>query len=87
MAIRRRNDLTVRDLGTELILYDSTAETFHILNDSARKIWMMLDGRHTADEIRTEYSRQYPREDPVRLGQDLVKTLDEFSRKGLVHTV
>jgi hypothetical protein len=84
MRIKRRKDLTIRDLGSEMILYDPKSETFHILNDTARSIWMMIDGQREPEEICRDFVRLYPKEDPARLDQDLHKTLDELSHKGLI---
>lgn len=84
MALKHRNSLTIRDLGSEMILYDPKSETFHVLNDSARRIWLMLDGQRDAEEIKREYSGLYPSEDPKVLGKDLLQALEEFDRKGLL---
>lgn len=84
VALKRRDDLTVRDLGLEMIVYDPRSETFHILNDAARSIWMMLDGTRESDRLEQEFAGLYPGEDPRILGVDLIRTLEEFTRKGLV---
>ena len=84
--LKHRGDLTVRDLGSEIILYDPKSETFHILNDTARSIWLMIDGKREQKEIRDEFLGLYPKEDPAQLGGDLHRTLEELSRKGLVET-
>ena len=83
--IRRRSDLTVRDLGSEMILYDPRTESFHVLNSSARDIWMLLEERRASGAIEEGFASLYPAEDPVRLANDLLQTLEEFDRKGLLH--
>lgn len=82
--MKRREDLTVRDLGSEMILYDAKAETFHILNDTARSIWLMIDGKREAEEIQSGFKGLYPRENPDQLDGDLRRTIDELTRKGLI---
>ena len=82
--MRRRSDLTVRDLVSEMILYDPQTETFHVLNSSARDIWMLLGERSAPGAIEESFASLFPAEDPVRLANDLLQTLEEFDRKGLV---
>lgn len=84
MATKRRADLTIRDLGSEMILYDPKSGTFHILNASARSIWMMLDGARDREQMKREYTDLYPKESADRLGADLQRTIDDLARKGLV---
>lgn len=67
-----------------MILYDQATETFHILNGSARNIWLLLDGESTSTGIREKYVRLYPNESRSRLEQDLILALKEFGRRGLV---
>ena len=83
-AIRRRCDLTVRDLGSELILYDEASETYHVLNDTARRIWDLLDGTRNGAAIEEAFVSLYPQVEKERLERDLMKALAEFSRMGLL---
>lgn len=78
--MKRRADLTIRDLGSEMILYDQGSETFHVLNATARQIWLWLD----EDGIAQKLMGLFPKEDPVRIEQDLARTIDTFGRMGLV---
>jgi len=40
-----------KDLGDEFVFYDAAGEQVHILNSTARKIYMLCDGSHTMQEI------------------------------------
>lgn len=84
MTLRRRTDLVERDLGPEMILYDPGRETFHVLNGSARRIWLMIDGGRDEDAMTREYARLHASVDPSSLGGDLRRALEEFVRAGLV---
>ena len=85
-SIKCRSDLNVRDLGSEMIIYDEQAETFHILNKSARCIWLMLDGESGPRMLQERYASLYPTEDRARLVNDLRRTVEEFDRRGLLLT-
>jgi hypothetical protein len=67
-----------------MILYDPKSGTFHVLNTSARSIWLMLDGASEPEQISRVYAELYPEEDPQRLSQDLFRTIADLTRKGLV---
>ena len=79
-TMKRRNDLTVRDLGSEMILYDQNSETFHILNSTARQIWLHVEEDGLAQKIQG----LFPEEDPDRIQRDVTRTLEELGRCGLV---
>ncbi|HEX2824945.1 MAG TPA: PqqD family protein [Burkholderiales bacterium] len=50
---RARNDDRIirREVDSELIVYDSTADKAHCLNDTAARVWRVCDGRNTVTEI------------------------------------
>jgi coenzyme PQQ synthesis protein D (PqqD) len=79
-TLRRRSDLTIRDLGSEMILYDASSETYHVLNATARQIWLWLD----EDGLGQKMMGLFPQEDPARIEADLARTIEEFGRVGLV---
>lgn len=83
-AMQRREDLTVRDLGSRMILFDETSGTFHVLNGSARSIWLLLAEEGSPAALRTRYESLYPKEDPARLAHDLSSALADFGRRGLI---
>ena len=83
-TIKRRTDLTVRDLGSEIIIYDEKAETFHILNRSARSIWLLLDEESNSGALQERYAGLYPNESRGRLERDVLNMLEEFGRRGLL---
>jgi hypothetical protein len=78
--MRRRANLTIRDLGSEMILYDQSSETFHVLNATARQIWLSLE----EDGVAQKLMSQFPEEDPERIQRDVIRTIDELGRIGLV---
>ena len=77
---KRRADLTIRDLGSEMILYDQSSETFHVLNATARQIWLWVE----EDGVAQRLMGLFPEEDPERIQRDVLRTLDEMDKIGLV---
>ena len=84
MPPTRRSDISARDLGSEMILYDESSETYHVLNDSARHIWLLLDGTRSGAAIRETFENLFPQVEKERLERDLDQALAEFARRGLL---
>jgi pyrroloquinoline quinone biosynthesis protein D len=40
-----------RDLGTEYVFYDEDGERFHVLNETARDIYLLCDGSRSIRDI------------------------------------
>ena len=78
--MKRRTDLTIHDLGSEMILYDQSCETFHVLNATARQIWLWAEDDGVAEKLQG----MFPEEDPARFQRDVSRALDQLSRIGLV---
>lgn len=85
--LRRRPDLTALDLGSELILCDERSMTFHVLNDTARQIWLLLDEGAPSDAVSDRLAGCYPGVARDRLERDLAGALEEFARRGLLDDV
>ena len=81
---RRRDDLLVRDLGSEMILYDPESETYHVLNPTARHIWVMIDGARAPEDVQHELSQRYRGVDPGILAKDVLRAVKDFRKKGLL---
>ena len=48
-----------RDLGDEYLFYDSQGDQVHVLNGSAREIFLLCDGTRTVEEIAEAFSAAY----------------------------
>ena len=83
---KRRTDIVNEIVEDETIIYDPRNHNVHHLNPMAGVIWELLDGNHTLQEI-TEEVVSALGADPVQVGEDVTKTLEEFQRKGLLEGV
>ena len=45
---KRKPDVICRAAGQETLLYDSATDSVHVLNATARMVWELCDGCHTA---------------------------------------
>lgn len=70
------------DVDGEISLYNPSNESVTILNDTASDVWLLCDGEHTVDEIKSLLAASYgTTRDAV--SDDVEKTIDEFRSAGL----
>lgn len=68
---RRGDQLLLRQLPDELVIYDKTSDRAHCLNQPASELWSLCDGRSTKAELAEALARalgQPPDEQAVRSG-------------------
>jgi hypothetical protein len=88
-AYARSNDLVAREIQGVLVIVPVTSgigdleEELFTLNDTAKSIWDMLDGRRTVSEIVAELAAEYE-VSPVELDSDIVGLLEELVKRKLV---
>ena len=56
---RRSDRFKGKDLGEEYLFYDHDGDHVHVLNATARSIYLECDGRRTVDEIVVEFANMY----------------------------
>ncbi len=54
----RRDNLTVRQMGNEVVVYDPERDQAHCLTPTAALIWRLCDGQRTVAEIARRVERQ-----------------------------
>jgi len=79
-----RVDLRIVDLENEMLVYDERARQVHILNATARWIWLLCDGTHATEEIVEEVGRMYPGTPPDTIRRDVEETLEALGTKRLL---
>ena len=78
-----RKDVTVQEIGDEVMLYDSAAEKIHVLNHSAFEIWKLCDGSNTEEDIFGLFSGLYP-DAGDDVFNDIKLVIADFKEKGLL---
>lgn len=81
---RKAVDLIEEDLGAELLVYRPAGREIHVLNSTARLVWRLCDGAHSAPEIAAELRSRFA----VRAGHDpdgdVQHLLTSFTQKHLL---
>ncbi|MDH3628288.1 MAG: PqqD family protein [Acidobacteriota bacterium] len=80
----RKNDrFQCKDLGDEFLAYDSEQDEIHVLNGTARDIYLLCDGQTEIDAIASSLCEKYGVESRRAL-TDIEKVLEDMLRLGLL---
>ena len=77
----RRDGIIVRELDSEILIYDTESNKAHCLNDTAALVWKQCDGQSTAAEISRRLSLQL---DTIVDERVVWFALKQFSRDNLL---
>lgn len=79
----KSNELSVRELGTNIIIISESGKELHTLDDIGSFIWKVIDGHSTVTAILNKICDEYD-VDMSRAKSDLLSYLKELSSKGLI---
>jgi len=74
-----------RDLGDEYLFYDRNRDQVHVLNGSAREIFLLCDGIRTVAEVAEAFSKQCGADETVarRDAERIIRELADLGLLGL----
>ncbi len=72
-----------RDLGDEYLFYDRDRDQVHVLNGSAREIFLLCDGIRSVAQVAEAFSKPY-RTDAPEARQDAERIIRELADLGLL---
>ena len=71
-----------RDLGDEYLFYDRNGDQVHVLNGTARQIFLLCDGARTTAEVAEVFSKKIPQRESAR--RDAERIIGELADLGLI---
>ena len=80
---RPAGSLQHKDLGDEMLFYDQGADKVHVLNATAREVYLLCDGKRTVDDVVRELVRKYEVDEAVAR-RDSVAALEELLELGVL---
>jgi len=83
---RRRSDLLERQLADGFVVYDPRSERVHILNESARFVWVRCDERSTTAEIVAEVV-ETTGTSTARAAEDVYGALSDLLSEDLIDAI
>lgn len=72
----RKQDLVWREVDGEVVILSSDNKLMHVLNDVGSRIWALLDGEHSKEDILSMVSAEY--EDAGDVKKDVSEYLNEL---------
>ena len=78
-----RNDVLLRRVGSEWVLFDARQDRAHVLNLTAAVIWTYCDGGHPSDAIADAIAREVPGARPPDIVGDIEAVIQRFAAEGL----
>jgi len=81
---KKKDNLTIQDLGDETILYDPEKENVHVLNHTAQAIWNLCTGENTFEDIHKSLIKLFPDTSAAELFSDLQATINDFGKKNII---
>lgn len=84
MVYTKNQKISSRQLGNEIMLYDSENDKVHILNETGIIIWNLLDGKNSLDNIKEKLSKQFPEVKSEEILKDVNEIIEKLTREGLI---
>ncbi len=81
---KKKEGISARQLGDELMLYDAAQDKVHVLNETGVLIWALLDGKNTLAEIEKTMRENFPGTPPETIVKDLREITAKLKQEGLV---
>ena len=72
-----------RDLGDEYLFYDRGHDRVHVLNSTAREIFLLCDGKRTAAEVAAAFGKKHELEQEAAR-RDAAEVIRELSELGVL---
>jgi hypothetical protein len=79
-----KNNLILKDLGDEFLIYSAENKEIHVINPTAQLIWNMCDGEHSMSDIEHEIQTHFSIPPDRDIKEDIQSTLNIFRDKGLL---
>lgn len=77
-------NLEIQEAGAEIIVFDSKAQAFHLLNPTAYSILKACNGSNTIRDIAVTLASKFDIEDVDSVETDVTETVKSFEAKGLM---
>lgn len=76
--------IQAEEAGSDVIIYDSEAKLFHVLNDTSFIILKACDGSNSIKDIVIIVSEKFNFSDLDSITNDVTETINQFREKGLI---
>lgn len=81
---KKKEGISSRRLGSDLMLYDETLDKVHILNETGALIWELLNGENNLSKIKNLFIRRLPGNQPDEISRDIEEATEKLLSQGLI---
>ncbi|HKQ61884.1 MAG TPA: PqqD family protein [Candidatus Polarisedimenticolaceae bacterium] len=81
--LRPTEGLMGKDLGDEYLFYDSRTDKVHVLNETARQLYLLCDGTRSVGEVVREFAATY-RIDERTAQEDACAAIEQLLELGVL---
>ncbi len=82
---RRRDDVVLRQLDDQWVIFDPSTDRLHTLNLTAALVWTHLTGALTTDGIANEVAGAFGSSVAIeRVREDVASAIERFRAEGLL---
>ncbi len=79
-----RDDVLLRRVGSEWVLFDARHDRAHVLNLTAAVVWTYCDGHHASADIADAIATELGGMPPATILGDIESVLQRFAGEGLL---
>ena len=83
---KRKEEISSRKLGSELMLYDGDSDKVHVLNETGQVVWELLDGKNSKSHIEKNLKEKFNDTPKETISKDLTEIIEKLKAEGLVNT-
>ena len=76
--------ISCKQMGEEMVLYDTQTESIHTLNPTAHYIWELCDGQHTQEDIVKQVKTNFADTEVHDVRIQVQEVLDHFRSENLL---
>ncbi len=80
----KRRGIQEQKLDSELMLHDPDNGNVHILNETSKTVWRLVDGRRTLNQIEMDMRKLFSVDEGQDIKNDIENVINELSEKGLL---
>jgi len=80
----KKEGIVSQDMGSEVLLRDEEGKVLHILNSTAKLIWLNCNGEHTIEDMEKLVRDNFAITDDHDVRGDILQILDVFQKKGIL---
>lgn len=81
---KKKEGISSRKLGNDLMLYDQKNDKVHVLNETGALIWELLDGKNNLLDIKNIFMKKFSGAAKEEISKDIHEIEEKLVSEGLI---